>query len=142
VIEHRPCRKPTDGTVSAPIAAAAVQSETDPPLRLYALECPYDQHYYVFFVATPHVIDRFSGMLFANSSGTNNILAAGGAPTAQTPDTAFFDFIAWERLSEQRAGRSGLAWGKQGWPVYRRPSACLAIPAATQFARRVWAAKR
>jgi amino acid adenylation domain-containing protein len=88
--------------------------ETDPPLRLYTVECPADQRYYVFFVIHHIVIDGFSGMLFANEFwGKYHVLAAGGKPAAQAPDTAFFDFIAWERayLNCARA-KDDLAWWK------------------------------
>jgi|GEM_PF-865664 len=88
--------------------------KTDPPLRLYTVECPADQRYYVFFVIHHIVIDGFSGMLFANELwGKYQILAAGGQPAVQAPDTAFFDFIAWERayLSCARA-EDDLVWWK------------------------------
>ena len=88
--------------------------ENDPPLRLYALECPEDQRHYVFFVIHHVVIDGFSGMLFANEFWDKyHILAGGGMPAVQTPDTAFFDFIAWERayLTSTRA-QEDLVWWK------------------------------
>ncbi|WP_196806537.1 non-ribosomal peptide synthetase [Methylobacter luteus] len=88
--------------------------ETDPPLRLYTVECPADQRYYVFFAIHHIVIDGFSGMLFANEFWDKyHVLAAGGKPAAQAPDTAFFHFIAWERayLNCARA-QDDLAWWK------------------------------
>ncbi|MDD1622737.1 MAG: amino acid adenylation domain-containing protein [Methylococcaceae bacterium] len=88
--------------------------ETDPPLRLYTLECPDDQRHYVFFVIHHVVIDGFSGMLFANEFWDKyHVLAAGGIPAARAPDTAFFDFVSWERnyLNSARA-REDLAWWK------------------------------
>ncbi|TRW90218.1 non-ribosomal peptide synthetase [Candidatus Methylobacter oryzae] len=89
--------------------------ETDPPLRLYTVECPDDQRYYAFFVIHHIVIDGFSGMLFANEFwGKYHALAAGKTVNKQTPDTAFFDFIAWERayLDSPRA-EADLAWWKE-----------------------------
>ncbi|MFZ2312022.1 MAG: amino acid adenylation domain-containing protein, partial [Methylobacter sp.] len=88
--------------------------ETDPPLRLFTLECPEDQRYYAFFVVHHIVIDGFSGMLFANEFWDKyHVLAAGGKPAVQAPDTAFFDYIAWERayLNSARA-EDDLAWWK------------------------------
>jgi len=88
--------------------------ETDPPLRLYTLECPEDQRHYAFFVIHHVVIDGFSGMLFANEFwGKYHVLAGGGTLAPQAPDTAFFDFIAWERayLDSSRAA-DDLAWWK------------------------------
>jgi amino acid adenylation domain-containing protein len=88
--------------------------KTDPPLRLYTVECPADRRFYVFFVIHHIVIDGFSGMLLANEFWDKyQVLAAGGQPAAQAPDTAFFDFIAWERayLNCARADED-LAWWK------------------------------
>lgn len=101
--------------------------ETDAPLRLYTLECPADQCCYVFFVVHHIVIDGFSGMLFANEFWDKyHTLAEGGTPVAQTPDTAFFGFIAWERayLGSTQA-QDDLAWWKERLAGH---SATLALP--------------
>jgi len=64
--------------------------ETDPPLRLFTVECPHDQRYYAFFVIHHIVIDGFSGMLFANEFwGKYHILAAGGQPARKRPTRPF-----------------------------------------------------
>ena len=101
--------------------------ETDPPLRLYSLKCPHEAHNYVFFVMHHIVIDGFSGMLFANEFWDKyHALAAGNKLVPQTPDTAFFDFIAWERayLNSQR-GNQDLAWWKNRLAGH---SGTLALP--------------
>ncbi len=101
--------------------------EADPPLRLYTVECPDDQRYYAFFVIHHIVIDGFSGMLFANEFwGKYHALAAGETLNKQTPDTAFFDFITWERayLDSARA-EADLAWWKSRLDAV---SASIALP--------------
>lgn len=88
--------------------------ETGPAVRLYSLERPHEQVHYVFFVVHHIVIDGFSGILFANAFWDRyRVLSAGGKPAVRAPDTAFFDFLAWERayLDSGRA-EADLAWWK------------------------------
>jgi len=100
--------------------------ETDPPLRLYTVACP-DDRYYAFFVVHHIVIDGFSGMLFANEFWDKyHTLVTGGTPAEQTPDTAFFDFIAWERAYlNSAAAQDDLAWWKDRLDGH---SATIAMP--------------
>ncbi len=88
--------------------------ETDPLVRLYALKCPVEQVDYVFFVIHHIVIDGFSAMLFANEFWRKyHSLLTGKPLSTETPDTVFFDFIAWEQayLHSPQA-EEDLAWWK------------------------------
>lgn len=101
--------------------------ENDAPLRLYTLEGPAEQGYYVFFVVHHIVIDGFSGMLFANEFWDKyHTLAKGDLPETQAPDTAFFDFVAWEQayLNSVRA-KADLEFWKQRLAGH---SASIALP--------------
>lgn len=101
--------------------------ESDAPLRLYTLDWPHAQHCYVFFVVHHIVIDGFSGMLFANEFWDKyQLLTNGETPSVLIPDTAFFDFIAWERtyLSSAQAQEDLLWWKAR----LAGNSATLALP--------------
>ncbi|WP_062058127.1 non-ribosomal peptide synthetase [Aquimarina longa] len=88
---------------------------TDCLIRLYIRECPSKKEEYLIFIIHHTILDGLSGTLFMKSFWDKyHVISTGKKYQQQEPDTAFFDFVLWEKQymgSEQAV--IDIAWWKE-----------------------------